>query len=394
MAQLNLYAQNNGFANFEIVESIPIETDFDYPDILNTSEVWLEMINGAKRTLDIEQFYISTQSGEPLEEIIQAIIEAGKRGVNVRIIADGGMHKTYPETLDKLSKEKNIEVRLINYRQISGGVQHAKYFIVDGKAVFIGSQNFDWRALKHIFELGFRIVDENAAKIFTDVFEIDWKLSSNDTTITKEQIVLRKKYNVPLIMTDNQDTIKYFPTFSSIGYIPDENLWDEKHITGLIDRAEKELFFHVLTYSPVSSRNSYYAEIDNALRRAAVRGVKVHVMTSDWSKRKPVIFYLKSLSLVPNITVKMSTIPEWSGGYIPFARVDHRKYLLIDDNFCWLGTSNWEKSYFHAGRNLGVVVESSKINKTLKDIYLKSWNGPYSYEIKPEIDYSPPKVGE
>ncbi|MBU2471206.1 MAG: phospholipase, partial [Bacteroidetes bacterium] len=116
--------------------------------------------------------------------------------------------------------------------------------------------------------------------------------------------------------------------------------------------------------------------------------------TSDWSKRKPTINFLKSLSVVPNIEVKMSTIPEWSGGFIPFARVDHRKYLLVDGKKCWLGTSNWEKSYFYSGRNIGVVVENRKIVQKLRDIYLTSWDGPYSYLIKPEVEYTPPKIEE
>ncbi len=387
------FAQYADYKNFEIVESVPIETSFDIPDVRNTYEVWLEMINGAKKTLDIEQFYISTEPNEPLEDILQSVISAGKRGVKVRIVADAGMYKTYPQTLDMLGKQKNISVRLIDYRKISGGVQHSKYFIVDGKEVFLGSQNFDWRALKHIFELGFKITDAKAAKIYTDIFEIDWQLSSPDSNEAKKGIVT-KKYSVPLQIVENSDTIKYYPTFSSINHIPDNDLWDETHLVNLIDGAKKELYFHVLTYSPISRGKEYYATLDNALRRAAVRGVKVHVMTSDWSKRKPTIDHLKSLAVIPNIEVKLSTIPEWSGGFIPFARVDHRKILIIDDDQCWMGTSNWEKSYFYAGRNIGVVVQNLKIVNKLKDIFLKSWNGEYSYNVKPEIEYTPPKIGE
>lgn len=387
------FGQYAGYKNFEIVESVPIEILFDNPDVRNTHEVWLEMINGAKKTLDIEQFYISTEPNEPLEDILQAVIGAGKRGVKVRVIADAGMYKTYPQTLDTLGKHKNISVRLIDYRKISGGVQHAKYFIVDGREVFLGSQNFDWRALKHIFELGFKITDEKAAKIYTDIFDIDWRLSSPDSNEAKNAVV-KKKYSVPLQIVENSDTITFFPTFSSINHIPDKDLWDETHLINLIDSAKKELFFHVLTYSPLSRGRDYYAVLDNALRRAAVRGVKVHVFTSDWSKRKPTIDHLKSLAVIPNIEVKMSTVPEWSGGFIPFARVDHRKILIIDDEQCWLGTSNWEKSYFYAGRNIGVIVQNQKIVKRLKEIYLKSWNGEYSYNVKPEIEYIPPKIGE
>lgn len=387
----NSKAQISGFNNFEIVESAPIETDMDNPDVRNAHEVWLEMINSSNRTLDIEQFYISTEPNEPLEDIIDAVIEAGKRGVKVRIIAEAGMYKTYPQTLDMLGKQKNISVQLIDYRKISDGVQHAKYFIVDGEEVFLGSQNFDWRALKHIYELGVRIHDKRAAKIYTDIFNIDWMISGSENT---KIAVHKENYNTPLILIEGQDTIKYYPTFSPTGNIPDENLWDEKHLVQLIDKAKDEVYFHVLTYSPTAKGKTYYEIIDNALRRAAIRGVKVRVMCADWTKRKPTIDYLKSLAVVPNIEVKLSTIPEWSGGYIPFARVDHSKFMIVDDSFSWIGTSNWEKSYFYNGRNIGVVVENKTINKILKKIYLSNWNSHYSYLIKPEIDYTPPRVGE
>ncbi|MBU1423259.1 MAG: hypothetical protein KJ963_04885 [Bacteroidetes bacterium] len=389
-----LNGQHFGYKNFEIVESVPIETPFDNPDVRNAKEVWLEMIGNAKKTLDIEQFYISNEPGEPLEDVIQEIEDAAKRGVKIRLIGEAGMYKTYPETYDRLKKVIEIDLRFIDYRKILGGVQHSKYFIVDNRETFLGSQNFDWRALKHIFELGFKITDERIANVYKDIFEIDWMLSDPNKTWPKKEIVKRKSYQVPLYLYEDGDTIKYYPTFSPIDYITDKNLWDETHLIQLIDSAEKEVFFHVLTYTPIARDKVYYAELDNALRRAAVRGVKVHVMTSDWSKRKPTINFLKSLSVVPNIEVKMSTIPEWSGGFIPFARVDHRKYLLVDGKKCWLGTSNWEKSYFYSGRNIGVVVENRKIVQKLRDIYLTSWDGPYSYLIKPEVEYTPPKIEE
>jgi phosphatidylserine/phosphatidylglycerophosphate/cardiolipin synthase-like enzyme len=387
----NSPAQIAGFKNFEIVESAPIETTLDNPEVRNAYDVWLEMINKAKRKLDLEQFYISNEPQEPLEDIIKAVVEAGKRGVKVRIIADAGMYKTYPQTLDMLGTQKNISVRLIDYRKISDGPEHAKYFIVDGEDVYLGSQNFDWRALKHIYELGVRITDKRAAETFTDIFEMDWKLSGPEGKNIK---IHRKRYQTPYVLIGGDDPLKYYPTFGPTGYIPDESLWDEKQLVSLIDQAKVDIYVHVLTYSPVASKKDYYEVLDNALRRAATRGVKVHVMCADWCKRKPTIDYLKSLGVIPNIEVKLSTIPEWSGGFIPYARVNHSKFLVVDDRWSWIGTSNWEKSYFHNARNVGVVVENKTVNQILKKIYVKNWNSSYSYLLKPEIEYAPPKIGE
>jgi hypothetical protein len=43
-----------------------------------------------------------------------------------------------------------------------------------------------------------------------------------------------------------------------------------------------------------------------------------------------------------------ASIPEWSGGYIPFARVEHCKYIVADNTKFWLGTSSCKKGYFHS----------------------------------------------
>lgn len=388
-------ARSQSSEDFELVESYPIETTLDDPNIRNASDVWMEMVKVAKHSLDIEQFYISTQTGEPLEDIINEIIAASERGVKIRVIADSRMYKTYPETIDLLNKQKNISARIIDFGKIAGGIQHAKYFIVDGEELFIGSQNFDWRALKHIHELGVRVRNKNIADIFGDVFEIDWKLSGKDNTETLSSIINHKKYSYPItLIGEMNDTISIIPTMSPISAIPDTSVWDETWIVKMIDDAKNEILCQFLTYSPLARDKKYYAVLDNALRRAAVRGVKVKMIVSDWSKDHPTVDFLKSLSLVPNIEIKFSSIPEWSGGYIPFARVDHCKYLVVDSARCWIGTSNWEKSYFYTSRNLGLCIDNKLITQNVKKIFYSSWDSNYTDFIKPEIEYHSREHGE
>src|SRR2546422_10631221 len=184
------------------------------------------------------------------------------------------------------------------------------------------------------------------------------------------------------------------PTASPKGLVPDSTLWDETKILKLIGRASSEVMCQFLTYSPVGRNKSYYPELENALRGAAARGVKVKMIVSDWSKEHPIEDYLKSLSVVPNIEVKFSVIPEWSGGYIPFARVEHCKFLVIDSSSSWIGTSNWEKSYFYNTRNVGIVVENRNVAGILRRIFRKGWDGPYTEKVKPEVDYQARRHGE
>ncbi len=387
--------QEKSLKKIELVESIPIETNLDNPDIRNTYEVWVEMISSANSSLDIEQFYISNQKGEPLDDIISTIIKAGERGVTVRIIVDSRMYKTYPATVDMFAKQKNITTRIIDFAKLShqvgqvGGIQHAKYFIVDGEEIFLGSQNFDWRSLKHIHEIGLHIKDSIIVQIYQDIFNLDWKLAETNDPNEIQNTLNYKKYGVSSsFYISNDEEMKILPTMSPIGLIPDSTLWDENQIIKLIDDAKSKILCQFLTYSPVERNNNFYPTLDNALRRAAVRGVKINMIVSDWSKNHPTIDHLKSLSLVPNIQIKFSSIPDWSGGYIPYARVEHCKFLIIDSSACWVGTSNWEKSYFYTSRNLGLIVYNKHITDQLQKVFLKSWDGIYTELIKPDINYS------
>ncbi|HTK83034.1 MAG TPA: phospholipase D-like domain-containing protein [Bacteroidota bacterium] len=388
-----LYGQ--AASNFEIVESTPIGTILDNPDIRNAHEVWLEMINGAKTSLDIEQFYISPQQGEPLDDVLSAIVEAGKRGVVVRLMVDSRMYKTYPKTADSLGTQKNITMRVIEIAKLAGGIQHAKYFLVDHEEAFVGSQNFDWRALKHIHELGARIRNHDVAQFYQHIFDLDWQLAEkNDPALIPATLHHESNHFPAWTLGAEGDTVWMYPTASPKSLLPDTARWDEPNILELIGSARSEVVLQFLSYSTTGRDKSRYDSLDTALRKAASRGVKVKLIASDWEKGSPGDAPLKSLSQVPNIEVRFSVIPEWSGGYISFARVEHCKYICVDGAAFWLGTSNAEKSYFYTTRNLGVIVKNAKLAGTMKKIFYKSWDGPYMEPVKADVDYKPRKHGE
>jgi phosphatidylserine/phosphatidylglycerophosphate/cardiolipin synthase-like enzyme len=381
--------------DIEIVESIPVGTSLDNPDIRDTHEVWLEMIGRACQSLDIEQYYISNEPGKLLEDVLGDIYRAADRGVRVRIVVDARMYMTYPVSVDSLSRYRNIELRRIDFGSMTGGIQHAKYFIVDHKEVFVGSQNFDWRALQHIHELGLRINNKDIATIYGNVFNLDWELASNIQNKTNLLPSFTKSYSTPMRITGQDgDTVVITPTFSPIGYVPDSTLWDERAIVDLINGAQQSLTLQFLSYSPIDRKGESYTVIDNVIRRAAKRGVKVRMIVSDWEKGSPSVRALKELSSLPNIEIAFTSIPEWSGGYISFARVEHCKFIVADHARFWLGTSNCDKNYYYYSRNVGIVCTSSHLAGTLSRIFLKSWNSPYKELITQSGKYSVREHGE
>jgi phosphatidylserine/phosphatidylglycerophosphate/cardiolipin synthase-like enzyme len=397
-----LYSQEN---NIELVESIPVETTLDNSDIRNTQEVWLEMINAAQKSLDIEQFYISNEKGEPLDTVLNAIVAAAKRGVIVRIIVDGRMYQTYPESADELDKIENIEVRKIDIKSLTGGIQHAKYFIVDDKQIFLGSQNFDWRALKHIHELGVRIKHKDCIPLYKNVFEYDWCLSIGNNDSDKCDFgypswQLCTIFNQPIF-----GLIDLYPIFSSVNSIKNFSVSTNRgffrledhinkfedlfQINRLIQFAKSEITLQFLSYNPVT-KDGYWEEIDTALISASKRGVKVKLIVSDWNLGKTAVEHFKELIQYPNFEVRYTSIPEYSGGFIPYARVEHCKFITAD-NYTWIGTSNMSYDYFYESRNVGLVVESGKFTQRVRDIFYKSWNSEYAHAIESTGEYMPRK---
>jgi phosphatidylserine/phosphatidylglycerophosphate/cardiolipin synthase-like enzyme len=161
---------------FELVHSTPVETTLATPDVRDPVAVWCEMFDQAKSTIDLEQFYVSGMAGEPLDTVIAALDRAARRGVRIRFLMEGkGMGMSDSPTLEKLKAIPNVEFRTLPWAQVYGsGIIHAKFFIVDGRAGFVGSQNFDWRALKHIDEVGLRITKKRIVRQLGAIFAHDW----------------------------------------------------------------------------------------------------------------------------------------------------------------------------------------------------------------------------
>ncbi|MCP4216279.1 MAG: phospholipase, partial [bacterium] len=119
----------------------------------------------------------------------------------------------------------------------------------------------------------------------------------------------------------------------------------------------------------------------DALVKAAKRGVRINMLVADWNKREPRISTLKRLHAVPNIRVKMATIPVSREGFIPYARVIHSKVMRIDDRISWVGNSNWGYDYFHNSRNVEVVTREPGVAKTLDRLFRGLWKSSYAYDV-------------
>jgi phosphatidylserine/phosphatidylglycerophosphate/cardiolipin synthase-like enzyme len=377
----------------ELVESVPVETSLGNPKLRRAAEVWPELIRSATTSIDLEQFYLSTLPDEPLEPVLKALVEAAKRGVRVRLLLDARMHSTYPLPADSLARIPGFNVRVIDMGKIAGGIQHSKYFVIDGRVVFLGSQNFDWRALNHIHELGVVVRDERLAVRYQQVFDMDWTVAELQATSADSSGVLA---TVPpagtagplpvVIVQAPGDTVTAWPSWNPRSFSPDSTLWDRDAIVRALDSANREVVVQSLQYS-FEDRRIRDDSIDQALRRAAARGTRIKLLVSDWQSAGSGMRALDSLAEVSGIEVRLSSVPEWSKAYIPFARVEHCKYMVVDSVLTWIGTSNWEPSYFHTSRNVAVTLRNRPLALAARESFEASWKASTAHPVHRGVSY-------
>jgi phosphatidylserine/phosphatidylglycerophosphate/cardiolipin synthase-like enzyme len=169
-------------------------------------------------------------------------------------------------------------------------------------------------------------------------------------------------------------------------------------LPALLADAKQEIRVSMLDYAPLSygpnGTRPFYAVVDNALRAAATRGVKVKLLVSNWNLEKPAIAHLKSLAILPNVEVRVVTIPKASSGFIPFARVWHSKTLVIDGKLAWVGTSNWAGGYFDLSRNMEVVMRNEAMAKRVYALQEQAWSSQYAEPLDINKDYPKPNKGK
>jgi len=378
---------------FELVHTVPRETALATPDLRDAVTVWNSMFDAAKREIVFGQFYVAGKPGEALDGIIAHLAAAGQRGVKIRFLMEKkGEFASDQATINRLRQIPNLEFRQLDYSRLTGnGIIHAKYLVVDGESAYVGSQNFDWRSFSHIHETGLRISDAAIAGQVQQIFETDWNA----------QALIAQGKTVPVLnagVVPADDKQAAYLVASPNAFNPAGVGDSQTELVRLLAAAKTEVRVQLLDYAPLSygpnKTRPYYAVIDNAIRAALARGVKVKLMVSSWNTEQPAIRYLQSLAVLPNMEIRIVTLPQASSGFIPFARVIHTKSMSIDGQVAWIGTSNWSGGYLDNSRNLEVVIRNEKMARRVAELHEQTWSSPYAQTIDVLKNYPRPVKGK
>lgn len=397
-----------------LVESVPEGLNFPSgsPHLPSISESWINLLNKANSSVHIAAFYFTLRDSdlgltEPSsvlgKKVFNQLKQLEPKGVKLKIAVNAP--QPYIADTDELVAT-GAEVRGVDLQSITGGILHTKLWVVDKKHVYLGSANMDWRSLTQVKEVGVALEDcgclaQDASRIFDVYWDIGAQKNGSLPPFWPGRFSALSSSKYPLAVKFNGVPARVYlssspPPLSSYGRSDDLST-----ILSVIADAERLIYVSVMDYLPMSEFTDpirFWPLIDSALREAAcTRGVEVRLLVSCWNQSPGAMFvFLQSLSVLNkpplscNIHIKVFEVPSTREQQrIPFARVNHAKYM-VTDRVVYIGTSNWSENYFTQTAGVGLVVNQTgsavgqgqqTVQTQLREIFQRDWHSEYAQSL-------------
>ena len=290
----------------------------------------IDAINRAKKSLRVKMFLFSDPA------LLKSVIAAKKRGVDVRIMLNPARRdgESENEASRKILRAQGVDVIDTNP---AFSLTHEKSMVVDGKTAFVKSLN--WKTKNLTSTRDYAVVTsrpEEVAEII-ECFEADWH---------------RKKFK---------------PSKGS------SLIWctgnGRERIAQFIDDAKRTLF--------VQNERYQDAVIIEHLVRAAMRGVKIHVMARPPSKLKKdkLTEAVGGLRILQDVGIKIHKLKHLKL---------HGKMLLADHKRMIVGSINLAPGSFDSRRELAIEVNDKKVVKRLERIARHDWKHSHPLDLTDE----------
>lgn len=322
--------------------------------ILDTPKTIMESIIGdiqqAKHTINMV-FYIWSDGGL-VNEVMTALIDARRRGVQVRILLDYvGSRDFFKNENCRYMRENGIEitealhVRLyrIFLRRIDLR-QHRKIIIIDNEIAYTGSMNMvDPKFFKQKDNVGEWIdimvrINGPVSSVLNGLHSLDWELETEQAL----PLVLPSQASAKLlpIETQNRHTVQILAT--GPGY--PEELMEQALNTAIFSARES-----------ISITSPYFVPSQNiadALCTAALRDVDVTLILP--RKNDSLMVGWASRTLFEELLAAGVKIYMFEGGLL------HTKSVLIDNKLSLVGTVNMDMRSFLLNYEVTMAVEDEE----------------------------------
>lgn len=299
----------------------------------------LEEIGRARTTVGLCSYIFRADSAG--EKFHEALIEAQRRGVKVRVLIDGvGGGYFWSGTYNRLRQAGVPVARFLHsyfpWRTPFVNLRnHRKLLVIDGRVAFtgglnIGAENVTAENPAHpVRDTHFRI-EGPVVEQLTDAFADDWQFT------TGEQL--------------DDD---WFPTLEPVGTVmarvvpsgPDEDMEQIEFVA-----------LHAISCARESIRvvTPYFLPgepLTMALGLAAMRGINVDILLPENSNHV-ILDWARQVPLQPLIQAgcRIWLLPA------PF---DHSKLMTIDDSWSFIGSANWDTRSFRLNFELNVELHDA-----------------------------------
>jgi cardiolipin synthase A/B len=290
----------------------------------------LDAIEGAQLSLRVKMFVFSDPG------LLDAVIKAHQRGVKVRVMLNPARRDGEEENAVSRSQlaAAGVEIRDTNP---CFDVTHEKSMVIDDRAAYIESLNWETRNLTETRD--YAIVTEHRHEIeeVAGGFDADW-----------ERAEFKSGENAHLIWCIGNG---------------------RRRLCEFIDRAKHSLWVQNERYQdPV---------IIEHLVRAHARGVKIHVMARPPHKLKKdkLIEGVSGLRILQDLGVPIHKLK-----HIKL----HAKLLFADDARAIIGSINLAPGSFDSRRELAIEVDDGHIIKRLHKVLHEDWENSKPLDLSDE----------
>ncbi len=335
---------------------LPSEPGNSVKILLSGDETYPRMlaaIAAAEKSVGLASYiFRADKAGEAFH---QALIQAQRRGVEVRVLIDGvGGGYFWSGTYNHLHKAGVPVARFLHsyfpWRMPFVNLRnHRKVLVVDGRIGFTGGINIGAENIgvdnppfvvhdTH-FEFEGPIVEQ-----LTDAFADDWLYTTGETLLTE----------------------KWFPPLAKAGTVtarvvtsgPDEDMERIEYVT-----------LHAISCAHKSVRvvTPYFLPPDPltmALGLAALRGVRVDIVLPDHSNHA-ILDWARRIPLRPLIEAGCHV-------WLTAAPFDHSKLMVIDGVWSLIGSANWDTRSFRLNFELNVEMNDADFAAKITEIAPKA----------------------
>ncbi len=382
---------------------------------LEALEWRLAMIDEARYSLDVQYYlWYGDDSGRL---ILKRILDAARRGVRIRLIADGILLVGKGKNLAAIETHPNIEVRIFNpfeQNRLRGKKKayqtlerfnfrmHNKIIVADNRVTILGGRNLgnDYFGLNRTYNfLDLDIIGVGpAARLMSGIFDHFWNSNwvvpayaydykVQDGLLQDLELALNRNLNqsevlqeIPLEPQKWTDRINNLATHLHPGTC--SKVYDKLEEDAISQRMATEMpEFSKDAQKEVLINNAYLIPDEDMLANASKmvqRGVKIRIITNSLASqdvpavnshygplRRPILETgIDLYELRPDATVKdqVDTPPVVSG----FVGL-HAKASVVDRTRVFIGSFNLDPRSRNINTEMGIVIDSPELGEELAD---------------------------